>query len=343
IHVGPESAKSVPGPSCYGRGGVRATVTDANLVRGFLDADNFAGGTMKLLPERAQTALEADIAAPLGLSVDEAASLVGLTVEQNMVAAIGEITIRQGVDPREYVMVAGGAAAGLHAVPIARELGIAKVFVPPVAGVLSAFGILVSDIKSTFSRSLPAATDRFDFAAANAVLAALEADADDYLERMNVPREAREVRFSTEARYRGQVWQITLNLAASRIEDAAALATVAETFHQLHEKLYFVRSGDPIEFTEWSAMAIGRLPQADLDHGVRRERGDGEADKGRREVFMRELGGRSAVRVVDGARLLPGEMVDGPALIDQPLTTIVLYPATRATFSANGGIWIDLL
>lgn len=343
IHVGPESAKSVPGPSCYGRGGVRATVTDANLVRGFLDAENFAGGTMTLLPQRAHAALEGDIATPLGLSVDEAASLVGLTVEQNMVAAIGEITIRQGVDPREYVMVAGGAAAGLHAVPIARELGIAKVFVPPVAGVLSAFGILVSDIRSTFSRSLPAATDRFDYAAANAVLAALEDEASAYLDRMAVPPQTREVRFSTEARYRGQVWQITLNLAAARIPDADALAEVAETFHQLHEKLYFVRSGDPIEFTEWSVMAIGRLPRADLDHGVRRDRPEGGADKGRRDVFMRELGGRASVRVVDGTRLMPGETVEGPALIDQPLTTIVLYPATKATFSPNGGIWIDLL
>ena len=342
IHVGPESARSVPGPACYGRGGVLPTVTDANLVRGFLDPANFAGGTMTLAPDNAAAAIGGKVAEPLGLSVHEAASLIGLTVEQNMVAAIEEITIRQGVDPREYVMVAGGAAAGLHAVPIARELGIGKVLVPPVAGVLSAFGILVSDIKSSFSRSQPAATDAFDHASVNETLAALERDATAYLDRMKVPPESREIRFSTEARYRGQVWQITLNFAGARIDDAAALAGIVESFHQLHEKLYFVRSADPIEFTEWTAQAIGKLPAGALDHGV----AAGEARpfaKKAREVYMRELGGKAEIPVFDGSLMVPGARVVGPAMIDQPLTTIVLYPSTAATLSANGSIWIDLL
>jgi len=258
-----------------------------------------------------------------------------------MVAAIEEITIRRGVDPREHVMVAGGAAAGLHAVPIARELGIRRVFVPPVAGVLSAFGILVSDMKTTFSHSLPLSTDAFDFERANEALEALAGKSEAYLDRMKVPAEAREIRFSAEARYRGQVWQISLPFDMRRIEGRADLDRLVEAFHQLHEKLYFVRSSDPVEFTEWTAMAIGKLPATRLKHTMH----DGPADtveKGRRAVYMRELGGKAELRVIDGTRLAPGSVVEGPAMIDQPLTTIVLYPSTTATYSANGGVWIDL-
>lgn len=341
IHVGPESAKSVPGPACYSRGGTLPTVTDANLVRGFLDAGNFAGGTMTLAIDKALKAIDQHVADPLDLTVEEAASLIGLTVEQNMVAAIEEITIRRGVDPREYVMVAGGAAAGLHAVPIARELGIKRVFVPPVAGVLSAFGILVSDMKTTFSRSVPLSTDTFDFERANEALAGLASESEAYLDRMKVPAEAREIRFSTEARYRGQVWQISLPFDMRRIEGQRDLDRLVEAFHQLHEKLYFVRSSDPVEFTEWTALAIGKLPAAELRHAAHGGSAD-TAEKGRRAVYIRELGGKADIRVVDGARLAPGSVVQGPAMIDQPLTTIVLYPSTTATYSANGGVWIDL-
>ncbi|MGB3540255.1 MAG: hydantoinase/oxoprolinase family protein [Mesorhizobium sp.] len=340
IHVGPESAKSVPGPACYGRGGTRPTVTDANLVRGFLDAGNFAGGTMTLDLEKARAAIGQHVAEGLDLSVEEAASLIGLTVEQNMVAAIDEITIKRGVDPREYVLVAGGAAAGLHAVPIARELGMKRVFVPPVAGVLSAFGILVSDMKSTFSKSVPLSTDAFDFAKANDALAGLVREAEAYLDRMKAPADSREILFSTEARYRGQVWQISLPFDIRRFESDADLERLVEAFHQLHEKLYFVRSSDPVEFTEWTAMAVGKLPSADLKHGG--EASATVAEKAKRSVFMRELGGNSEIRVVDGTQLAGGTVIQGPAMIDQPLTTIVLYPSTTATYSANGGVWIDL-
>ncbi|HKU96067.1 MAG TPA: hydantoinase/oxoprolinase family protein [Vineibacter sp.] len=343
IHVGPESAKSVPGPACYNRGGTRPTVTDANLARGFLDADNFAGGTMTLARDKAQAAIRNHVADRLNLSIEEAAGLIGLTVEQNMVAAIEDITIRQGIDPREYVMVAGGAAAGLHVVPMARELGIRRVFVPPVAGVLSAFGILVSDIKSTFSMSAATATDMFDYDKVNATLADLKAQAERYLERMNVAAAARAIQFSVEARYRGQVWQISLDFDMAQIRDAGALETLAAIFHRQHQKLYFVTSTDPIEFTEWTVAAIGTLPATAVDHGVGGDKTGGRSAKGTRAVFMRELGGQATIPVIDGTRLRAGAKVDGPALIDQPLTTIVLYPSTTATMSHNGGVWIDLL
>jgi N-methylhydantoinase A len=238
-------------------------------------------------------------------------------------------------------MVAGGAAAGLHAVPMARELGMKQVLVPSVAGVLSAFGILVSDIKSGFSRSFTTTSDAFDFAGVERTMAALEAQAAEFLERMDVPMDRREIRFSVEARYRGQVWQLSVPLTGTRVADAAALGALLEAFHRLHERFYFVRSADRVEFTEWNVLAIGRLPRTRPEHRVAAT-AVGSAGKAARRVYARELGGEVEVPVLDGAKLAPGAVVEGPAIIDQPLTSIVLYPDATARMSANSGIWIDL-
>lgn len=343
VQVGPESAKSIPGPACYGRGGTLPTVTDANLVRGFLNTDRFADSTMTLVAENSRQAIQQHIASRCDLSLHEAASLIGLTVEQNMVGAIEDITIRQGVDPREYIMVAGGAAAGLHAVPIARELGIKRILVPPAAGVLCAYGILVSDIQSAFSRSLHTNSESFDFAGVNSIVRELELESSAYLDRMNVPEDAREVRAFVSACYDGQAWQLDLPLPALGIDGEATLRELVEAFHQLHEKLYFVRSDNRVEFTEWTFIAVGRLPEGRHDHGVTR---NGPADItpiSSREVFMRELGGIAEVPVYDFSNIVAGSEIPGPALIDQSLTTIVLYPSSSATVTEYGGLWIDLL
>jgi N-methylhydantoinase A len=340
IHVGPESAGAQPGPACYGRGGTRPTVTDANLVRGFLNPEGFAGGIMSLQPALAARAIRDAVARPLGMSEHEAAALICLTVEQNMVAAIEDITLKRGVDPREYIMVAGGAAAGLHAVAMARELGIRRIMVPNVAGALSAYGILVSDIRSGFAASLLTSSAGFDFGRVNAALARLEAEAAAYLDRMAVPAKDRQLVYSAEARYQGQVWQLSLPLADARIPDAAALASVVEDFHRLHEKRYFVRSpDDAIEFTEWNVIAIG--------HGAATEAAAAATPvasgaSGKRPMFFRELGGLAEVPVFRGEALASGQEVAEPAVIEAPLTTIVLYPGSRARATAQGNIWIEL-
>ncbi len=336
IHVGPESAGARPGPACYGRGGSRPTVTDANLVRGFLNP------IMTLDPARASTAISDGVAKPLGMSEGEAASLICVTVEQNMVSAIEDITLRRGIDPREYIMVAGGAAAGLHAVAIAREIGIKRVLVPKVAGAVSAYGILVSDIRSGFATSLFTSSAKFNFTTVSRALDGLTEEANSYLERMDVPAADRELTYSAEARYQGQVWQLSLPLRHHRIADAASLDTLVEDFHRLHEKRYFVRSADdPVEFTEWNVMAIGRakptqpVAPAKLNGGRRGRIAS-------RPMYFRELGGMSEVPIYDGETLESGQAVQGPAVIEESLTTIVLYPNSQATATSLGNIWIDV-
>ena len=342
IHVGPESAGAKPGPACYGRGGSRPTVTDANLVRGFLNPESFAGGIMTLRPDLATTAVREGVAQPLGMTEGEAASLICVTVEQNMVAAIEDITLRRGIDPREYVMVAGGAAAGLHAVAIAREIGIKRILVPEVAGAVSAYGILVSDTRSSFATSLFTSSVRFDFTGVEGALSRLGWEAESYLDRMNVPADRRELVYSAEARYQGQVWQLSLPLRSAQISDRAALDSIVEEFHRLHEQRYFVRSADDaVEFTEWNVMAIGHARPLLPPAAIRKSIG-GPAEIGSRPMYFRELGGVLDVPIYAGEKLVAGREIAGPAVIEAPLTTIVLYPGSQATTTAQGNIWIDV-
>lgn len=341
IHTGPESAGSEPGPACYRRGGTRATVTDANLVLGYLDPEHFAAGRMTLDPEAAAAVIGRHVAEPIGLGLHEAASLVALSCEQNMVGAISDLTVKRGIDPRDYLMVAGGAAAGLHAAAIARELGITRVLVPRYAGVMSAFGILTGDVGFTFGRALFASSVQFDFARVNAMLASLEAEGNAYLDRMGFREAAvRALHLSAESRYAGQVWQLTLPLAQLRIADPGALAAVVESFHRLHETHYSVRSaGDAVEFTEWNVRAVGKMPGTTIPqlpahtapHLPRHRR-----------AWFRETGQFVETPVHAAAQLPAGKTITGPALIEDRLTTIVVPPGTSAAVTTYGNVLITL-
>jgi N-methylhydantoinase A len=341
IHVGPESASAFPGPACYGRGGTRPTVTDANLARGLLDPDGFADGQMQLSRAAAEQAILTHVGEKLGMDAQEAASLICLTIEQNMVGAIEEITVRRGVDPRDFVLVSGGSAGGVHAAAIARELGMRTVIVPRAAGVLSAFGIDRGDIKFNFARSLFATSARFDHAGVNRVLQELEDEGLAYLDRMNVPQERRSLQFTAEARYAGQVWQLTLPLARPRIETEVELATFVEAFHRLHEQHYSVRAADdPVEITEWNLVATGRAEIRDAAPPLATTPSPSAAR--RRPVFLKEAGGAIDIPVYDLDGLAAGQRIAGPALIQDKLTvTLVPHDATAAV-TAHQSIVIDV-
>lgn len=341
VHVGPESAGARPGPACYNRGGTRPTVTDANLVRGLLDPKGFADGQMELSPDAAIRAVRAHVAEPLRISAEEAASLIALTVEQNMVAAIEDLTIRRGVDPRGYLLIAGGSAAGLHAAAIARELGMRRALVPDVAGVLSAYGIATGDIRFGFARSLFTSSARFDRDAVNGVLASLRAEGTAYLDRMRVPQDKRELRFTTEARYAGQVWQLTLRLPQPVIDAASGLDELVEAFHRLHEHHYAVRANDPVEFTEWNLLAIGHAtpePQP-IPAAAASTRA---VPSGRRTVFLKEAGGVMEIPIYTASSLPPGARIHGSALVENRLTVALVPPDCTAFITARGGLMIEL-
>jgi N-methylhydantoinase A len=342
IHVGPESAGAMPGPACYGRGGTLPTVTDANLVRGLLRPDGFADGQMHLSRAAAEAALRDHVAGPLGLGLGEAASLVCLTAEQAMVAAMEEITIRRGIDPREYVLLAGGSACGLHAATMARELGMRHVVVPGCAGVLSAFGIDRGEVQFTFARSLFTTSRDFAFEAVTAVLDELALEGRAYLTRMRVPEAAMRLSFSAEARYAGQVWQLTLPLPEAAFDGVAGLAATVEAFHRLHELHYAVRAeADTIEFTEWNVVARSISDQPPLMPAPPAASARIAAASEHRRVHLREVGGEIEIPVYTFATL-GDAVVRGPALVEDALTVTLVPQDASAQASPMGGLHITL-
>ena len=195
LHVGPQSAGAQPGPACYQRGGDRPTVTDANLVLGYLNPNNILGGRMELNRDSAHGAVERQIAKPLGIPVEEAAFTIWNTVCMNMTDAIRTITSWEGIDPREYVFVSGGGAGGMHIIPMLGELEVGDLIIPKAAGVLSAVGGLASDMVCEFQLNLDTETASFNFEAVNNVLDGLRTMGEQFLASNRIPEQMRKLEF----------------------------------------------------------------------------------------------------------------------------------------------------
>ena len=337
LHVGPESAGAVPGPACYGLGGRRPTVTDANLVLGYIDPDFFLGGSMRLYPELAEAAIRRDVAEPLGLSPEQAAFTIWTTVNVDMVSAIQDITVWQGIDPREYLLVSGGGAAGLHVIPMVQELGARDILVPKAAGVISALGGVFADITAEFSSSRFAESDRFDFRRIEEDMAELEARSVAFLEKAGVPPDRQRVEFYVEARYPSQVWELSVPIGGSRIRNDQDLARLVESFHQVHERTFGIQEpGRPIECVNWRAKAIGLLPRPRIREVPAGGRDPGAGLRGKRRAYFRELGGMVESPVFRGDALRSGNTIPAPAIIEEPTTTLVVFPGSEVRVTELG-------
>jgi len=341
LRVGPQSAGADPGPACYGHGGTEPTITDAAVVLGWIDPDYFLGGRLPLDSGAARAAVERAVATPLGLSVHEAAHAAMTIASENIVGAIREITIAQGIDPREVTMVAGGGASGLNVVPIARELGCPRVLLPSTASALSACGALFADVVSEFSRSRYQETRSLDREAVNEALADVEARAHGFLDDLaGLPVTGTRKDFLVEARYRAQVWELDVPVPR-RIESDADVRAVEEAFHATHERIFAVREpGQYLECVLWKVRATAALekpqlrPREPLEPGAR----DAVASV---EAYFRETG-LAAVQRYDGPSLQPGTVVAGPAILREPTTTVVVYPGSSAVVTARGNYLLEL-
>src|SRR5579871_479799 len=255
LRVGPQSAGAEPGPVCYGRGGTQPTVTDAAVVLGYLDPAYFLGGRLPLQVEHARSAITKAIGEPLGLDVFRASEAIHTVASEAMVSAVEEITINQGVDPRDCLLVAGGGAGGLNAVMIARELGCRRVLVPRTAGALSAAGALLADIVAEFNVSRALTTATFDFAAAHDVIASLNEQMTRFLERLKLDnREIKSIQRDVfvEARYPYQVWEIEVEVPDARLETDDDVRRLLQRFHEVHERTFAVNQPDQqIECQHW--------------------------------------------------------------------------------------------
>jgi N-methylhydantoinase A len=344
LRVGPESAGADPGPACYGRGGTRATVTDAALVLGYVDPTRFLGGAMALDAQAAELALT-QLAGELGIGLKDAAHAVLSVANERMIAAIGELTVNEGVDPRDSTLVAGGGAAGLTILPIAGELGCREVLIPRAAGVLSAFGGQHSDIVRELTAPHVASSVAFDFAGVRASLAALR-------ERMRAFETglpagvagAVSRRYFVEARYAHQVWDLSIPLEGEGVEDVAALERLLASFHDAHERIFAVREpGQRIEMSQWKGRVTADTDKPPLGASDRGSPGahDGGPPPRPRVAFFPELG-EIEIPVHLGGELAPGTTLAGPALVIEPETTIVVYPGWSAHVSALGNYKLEL-
>ncbi|HEY6780973.1 MAG TPA: hydantoinase/oxoprolinase family protein, partial [Thermoleophilaceae bacterium] len=335
IRVGPHSAGAEPGPVCYGQGGAEPTVTDAAVVLGYIDPDYFLGGLLKLDVGGARDAVARQIAEPLAMSVERAAWAILAIANEHMVTAVRDITINQGIDPRESVIVAGGGAGGLTMTQIAAELDCDRVLVPRTAAALSACGGLFSDVVTEFVASQRADTGEFAFDDVNRTLAELEARMDEFFERLGVDEDVRVKEFSVEARYPFQIWELDVPLASSRFGGAGDVQRLVADFHAAHERTFAVKEPDQrVECLLWKARATVRLPRP-KPVALSSDGGGPPKPRTTRQTWWGEETPRK-VGAFDGAELRPGHELEGPALVELPTTTVVVYPDWSLTVTESG-------
>jgi N-methylhydantoinase A len=339
LSVGPASAGADPGPVCYGRGGDRPTVTDAAHALGRIDPGAFLGDVGGA-GEDALAAIERDLADPLDMSVREAASGVLSVAEAETARALRVVSVERGHDPRELALVAFGGAGPLLASAVAADLSVPEVVVPRAAGVLSALGLLVSDrsYDESVSRVRPwAAVEPGTLADA---FADLESRAADRL--ADLPPERRRFERALDLRYRGQTYDLTVPVGGGRDSalDAETLAAVADRFHDAHERRYGHASPDePLELVTVRLRARGVVDPPTLDP----PRTDGAVADAVREERPVTFGGRSRdVRVYDRARLPTGATLDGPAVVEGSVSTLVVRPPDRVRVADDGALLVEV-
>ena len=331
LAVGPESAGAMPGPACYGQGGTGATVTDANLVLGYLDPGNFLGGR-RSLDLKAATEVVAKLAAALGIETEQAAAGIHRVVNSRMADGVRVATVRRGVDPRGYTLLAFGGAAGLHITAVAAGLGIGRVAVPVAASVLSAWGMLNTDLRVELSRS-QGQSGGIDVVTLKAAFEAMEAEGRDRLGWFDGPVTLHR---SADMRYGEQVFEIPVPLDGVDWDAPALPAVLADRFHKAHERLYtYALRVQEAVLVNARVSAIGRLPQ------VAGAAAGGPAastePKAQRLVY---LGGWTRVPVFDFLGLARDQTISGPAVVESDTTTVLLRSGDVARFDARG--WLDV-
>jgi N-methylhydantoinase A len=335
LQVGPQGAGARPGPACYGFGGTDATVTDAHLVLGRLGPGRFANGAIMLDDSRAREAIAANVAAPLGIDTVRAASGIIALLEQSLQHAIEQVSSERGHDPRAFTLVAGGGAGALHAAEVARALGCARVYVPRHAGVFCAFGMCSTDVRQDFRLTWLRALDEAGMSALEQGFAELIARAQARLAESGFSLTETAFERSVELRYRGQQWPLQVpvpTLDASRIRG---------DFEAQHARQYghYQPQGE-IEIVHLGVAGIGRLKG--VAPAARERTCARPTPRGERAVYLSAAKGFQAALIYDGAALRPGQTIDGPALVEERNTTVLLGPGDHLEVDTSNNFSIRI-
>ena len=337
LTVGPESAGADPGPACYGRGGERATITDANLVLGRLNPDYFLGGDLRIDAEKARVAIARDVGIPLKLDVHAAARAVIDIANARMVSALQFVSIQRGIDPREYVLVPSGGAGPLHAAAIARALGVKRILVPPTPGLNSALGLLATDVKHDFVRTQFTPSAALDLGTLKTVFEEMADAGRKLLAEERVDAQRVKILREAEICYVGQSYPLRVRVP----EDWTDLvATLEAAFHDAHRALYgFASPGEATMVLNLRVTALGRVDRPRLKSLAAGDGDAGQALKGTRTVVFEQP---VDCPIYERSRLDAGDRINGPAIIEQMDSTTVLPADTTLTVDPGGSLIIEL-
>jgi N-methylhydantoinase A len=326
LQVGPQSAGANPGPACYDNGGEKPTVSDANLVLGYLNPEGLVGGKLPLNYKNAINSIEKNIAKPLDIEVQKAAYGIFTIVNNNMVNGIRRVTVERGYDPRDFVLVAGGGATGAHITALAREMGIDTVLVSKLSSGLCAYGQIISDVKYNFMATVPTRLNSLKAAEEiNNAFRGIESKGIKYLSKDGFEEKNINIYRSLEMRYVGQIHECTVNIDFFEITNES-LENIKEAFHNRHKELYtYSETESPVELVNIESTMYGRI---DRPTYLELENKDqiNNALKTSRNLIFSETGNLIKTPVYDGNKLSPGYKINGPAVVEEDTTTLVIEP-----------------
>jgi N-methylhydantoinase A len=335
LQVGPQSAGADPGPACYGQGGMLPTVTDANLVLGYLNPAGLLGGRLPLDIDKARAAIER-VADPLHISVERAAYGIYTIVNNNMVNGIRRVSVERGYDPRDFVLVGAGGATAAHIASLAREIGVDTVILPKLASGLCAFGQIISDVKYNYMATCPVRLDHVEaYTTIDKLYEKIEAQGVKHLESDGFDQHRIYIQRSIDMRYVGQMHECTVEIGNFEI-NADTIETVKEAFHRRHEELYtYSERHNAVEAVNIESTLFGQVEKP-KQQKIGRGASAAKAVKGYREAIFSATGNAERTPVYDGAMFGAGSSIDGPAIIEEVTTTIVVEPDWTAVLDASG-------
>ncbi len=324
LQVGPSSAGAAPGPACYGFGGEQPTVTDANLLLGYLDADYFLGGRMRIYPDRSLAAI-APLAKKLGLEPLQVARGIYEIANTHMGSAVRVVTIQRGIDPREFAVMAFGGAGPVHAVKVAEQFEIPNVIVPVSPGLASALGLLVSDMAEDYVATMLMDGREADVARIAQLLGELEQNARAALRAQGVADSNIVVQRLIDVRFKHQSHELSVPIPAGPVSEATVKAA-EEGFRSLYHELYGVLPNDPCQFVNFRVRASGVVPKPELSRAAPGDGNPRRALRGVRKAYFAEAGGFIDTEIYDRTRLRAADQLTGPAILEEPDSTTVCPP-----------------
>jgi len=341
LHVGPQSAGADPGPACYGKGGTEPTSTDADLLLGYLNPDYFLGGEMSVDTELARKAVKEKIADPLGIDVIDAAKAIRKIIDHSMSDATSQVSVERGEDSRKFTLVAAGGAGPVHVASLAKPLGIRQILISRSSSIFCALGSIIADLRHDLVSSVISKTSEIKVGMLNDTFREMKAVGDQYLEREGIAPVGRYYKKTIDMRYKGQFHEVGLPISEADVSEEE-VDHIIEGFHKRHEELYAYR--DVVE-TEMINLRLAAYGKVVVPARKTMASGSGDASrsiKGKRDAYFEEKYGFVPTTIYDGDLMEVGDTVEGPAIIEQSTTTVVVPPDARLEVTTYGDYFMKL-